>query len=505
LKHLYLAAIILIKFILQFVLVHPDYDLQRDEYLHLDQGLHLAWGYLSVPPMTSWISFFIQLVGPSELWVRFVPALFGAMTLVLTWKMIEKLNGGLFACVLGTTAMLISPLLRINILYQPNSLDVFFWTLAFYVLLRWIQTNEPRWIYMMALTFALGIYSKYNILFLMAGILPALLITTQRKIFANKHLYIAMGLGVVLVFPNLLWQLKNHLPMLHHFRELAETQLVNMSRMDFMKDQFIYFINSFFIIIAAFTGFCFYPPFKPYRVIALTYLFTISLFLFFKAKSYYPFGLYPVLMAFGAVYIIQLTQSGWKKILRPVSLSLVVVLAIPLFMIGFPNKRPEQIKQHPELYQFFGLLRWEDGKDHAIPQDFSDMLGWSELAEKVDAVYDTIQNQEQTLVLCDNYGEAGAINYYSRHKNINAVSFNADYINWFPLDKPILNVIAIKDSDSAEEEINGTAPLFHSAYRAGAIENPDAREFGTTILVFEGAKENINALVSKEIAEEKSR
>lgn len=502
-KHLVLAAIIAVKFILQYILVDPSYDLQRDEYLHLDQGQHLAWGYISVPPMTSWISFLIQLVGPGEFWVRFVPALFGAMTLVLTWKMIEKMNGGLLACVLGTCAMLISPLLRINILYQPNSFDVFFWTLAFYVLLRWIQTNESRWIYMAAFTFALGIYSKYNILFLMAGLFPALWMTPQRKIFTDKHLYIAMALGCVLISPNLIWQYQNHLPMLHHFRELADTQLVNMSRMGLIKDQLIYFINSFFILIAAFAGFLFYPPFKPYRVIGLTYVFTMSLFLFFKAKSYYPFGLYPVLMAFGAAYIAQLTQLGWRKYLQPVCLSLVGLLAIPLFMIGFPNKRPDRIKQQSELYRFFGLLRWEDGKDHAIPQDFSDMLGWRELAEKVDAVYDTIQNQEQTLVLCDNYGEAGAINYYSKHKNICAVSFNADYINWFPLDKPILNVIAVKQGDKAAGEINDTAPFFHSASRSGAIENPDAREFGTTILVFQEAKEDINVLVLKEIKEEK--
>ena len=29
-----------------------------------------------------------------------------------------------------------------------------------------------------------------------------------------------------------------------------------------------------------------------------------------------------------------------------------------------------------------GLLKWEDQKDHELPMDFADMLGWKELTEK---------------------------------------------------------------------------------------------------------------------------
>ena len=51
-----LLGFIVVKFLLQYFLIHPVYDLHRDEYLHLDQASHLAWGYASVPPVTSWIS-----------------------------------------------------------------------------------------------------------------------------------------------------------------------------------------------------------------------------------------------------------------------------------------------------------------------------------------------------------------------------------------------------------------------------------------------------------------
>jgi hypothetical protein len=55
--------VLVIKVGLQYLLIDPSYDLQRDEYLHLDQGKHLAWGYISVPPVTSWISWLINLFG----------------------------------------------------------------------------------------------------------------------------------------------------------------------------------------------------------------------------------------------------------------------------------------------------------------------------------------------------------------------------------------------------------------------------------------------------------
>ena len=87
-------------------LINPVYDLHRDEYLHLDQAHHLAWGYESVPPLTSWFSWLIYHLGNSVFWIKFFPALFGGLTVVLVWKIVEELNGKLFASILGSTAVI---------------------------------------------------------------------------------------------------------------------------------------------------------------------------------------------------------------------------------------------------------------------------------------------------------------------------------------------------------------------------------------------------------------
>ena len=232
--------------------------------------------------------------------------------------------------------------------------------------------------------------------------------------------------------------------------------------------------------------------------------FTLAVFMYFKAKDYYAIGVYPIYIAFGSVYLEEVLKSGWKKYRRPVFVVIPLLLFIPILNVAFPNKTPDYIRQHAEIYKKFGLLRWEDGKDHLLPQDFADMLGWKELAFKVDSVYAGLPDKSNTLVLCDNYGQAGAINYYTTQK-IRAVSFNADYINWFDLSKKYKNLIRVKEQgDGVDKELQLTSPFFQNAVLADSVNNKYAREFRTTIFSFTGAKIDIRDRIQKEIDEKKN-
>lgn len=497
-----LFGFVLLKFLLQYWLVSPVYELHRDEYLHLDQANHLAWGYLSVPPLTAWLSYLIALLGNGEFWVRFFPALFGALTIVVVWKAIEELRGNLFALVLGATCVLFSVLLRLNILYQPNSLDVLCWATCYFVLIKYLNTENRKWLFVAAAVLAIGFLNKYSIVFLLIGLLPALLVTRQRVLFTKREFYLAMGLGLLLVVPNLLWQYQNGFPVFRHLNELADTQLVHVDRFGFMRSQLLFFGGSLFVIVAALYAFWFYEPFHKYRPFFWALVFTLLFFVVVKAKDYYAIGLYPIYIAFGAVFLADLFKDGWKRYLKPIAIAVPILFFIPVYNWVFPNKSPEYIVRNEERYKELGMLRWEDGKDHALPQDFADMLGWKELAHKVDQVYATMPNPGRTLVLCDNYGQAGAINFYTT-KGIRAVSFNADYINWFDLDRPYTNLIRVKSYREREDELRETSPYFDSAVIADSVTNPYARERGTTIFAFVGARIDVNSRLKEEIAEQK--
>ncbi len=156
---------------------------------------------------------------------------------------------------------------------------------------------------------------------------------------------------------------------------------------------------------------------------------------------------------------------------------------IPIFPLMLPVLSPAEIIQKEEVFQKIGLLRWEDGKDHQIPQDFADMQGWKELAIMVDETFKTIEDKENTLIHCDNYGEAGAINFYSKQKYTQAVSMNADYINWYPLDEmEIKNVILVKSIYDEDKNREREKSFFDSVKLVGEISNQFAREKGTTCI-----------------------
>lgn len=501
-----LLGFILFKFLLQYFLINPEYDLQRDEYLHLDQANHLAWGYLSVPPFTSWISWLIRCLGNTVFWVKFFPALFGALTIVVVWKTIELLNGNLYALILGATCILFSALLRINILYQPNSFDILSWTALYYALIRYLSTEKQKWLFIAAIIFAIGFLNKYNIAFLLIGLFPAILLTAQRSIFTRKPVYLASVLAAILVSPNLFWQYKNDFPVLHHMKVLAETQLVHVDRMDFLRGQLFFFIGSGVVIIAALYSLLVYPPFKRYRFFFWSLLFTLTVFTYLKAKDYYAIGIYPIYISFGSTFLGSALSTGKRRVLQPVLLLIPVLLFIPMYRLVFPNKAPQEFVEQEKKYKARGLLRWEDGQDHALPQDFADMLGWKQLAEKVDSVYSRLQCPDQTLIICDNYGQTGAINYYKTNRKLIASSLDADYINWIDLDEKIKDVMLVKEAAEDKDPLRKKEkPFFDTVYLAASRVNVFARENRISIYLLKGAKIDVNGYIKKEIAERKKR
>ncbi|EOR95304.1 hypothetical protein ADIARSV_1535 [Arcticibacter svalbardensis MN12-7] len=134
-------------------------------------------------------------------------------------------------------------------------------------------------------------------------------------------------------------------------KELAQTQLVNVDRLAFLKSQVLFFAGAFVVIISGVIALLFYKPFKPYRSFFWSIIFTILFFMYFKAKDYYAIGLYPIYIAFGSVYLADQLKFGWKRYLQPVLIALPVLSFIPMYKVAFPNKGPEYIAQHGKKYQ----------------------------------------------------------------------------------------------------------------------------------------------------------
>ncbi len=487
---LYLFA--LIKLILPFLLQNGLFELQRDEYLYLAEGRHLAWGYMEVPPLLSVFAWFTHLFGDGIFWVKFWPALFSALTYIVTGKIILSLGGKSFALTLAFFSFVFG-YMRISYLFQPNAPEIFFCASIAYGVVRYIQTGKNSWLYITGICCGLGLENKYSIAFFIFSLLAGLALTRQRKIFLNRHLYYAAAIALFIFFPNIIWQFANHFPLAHHMKLLQQNQLQYISPVSFLIDQLLIFFPCFVWII----GLLFVSAKakgKDYRFYGLTYAFMIILLLVFHGKNYYSQGLYPALFAFGSYYIEAMAVRRFK-IYRYALLAIVTGFGIWITPIALPIFSPEKLAAFYKKNNTakFGVLRWEDLKDHALPMDFADMLGWGEMTQKVSAAYNSLDSNEkkQTILFCDNYGQAGAVNYYGRKYNLpGAYSADASYLYWLPDTMHIVNMILV--TDDPDEMHHAFIKNFSSAAVSDSITNPYARERGSLIIILKGANEEFN-------------
>jgi dolichyl-phosphate-mannose--protein O-mannosyl transferase len=205
--YLLLLILVVIKFALPFLLTHPAYQLHRDEYLYLDEANHLAWGFLEVPPAQAVQAWLTQKLGNNWFWVRFWPALFGALTMLVIGLLVQRLRGGVFALALAGVGFLASAYLRVHALFQPNALEFLYWSVYFYWLICYLQQPHAKYLYLLGLFTGLGLLNKYSVSFFLAGAWPVLLLSAQRTIFARRSFYGAAALALLIVLPNLICQI----------------------------------------------------------------------------------------------------------------------------------------------------------------------------------------------------------------------------------------------------------------------------------------------------------
>jgi 4-amino-4-deoxy-L-arabinose transferase-like glycosyltransferase len=493
----------LLKIIIPYLLQNPVYEPHRDEMLYLAEGHHLAWGFMEVPPMLSIFSWLTHLFGDGMFWIKLWPSLFGAATFIVAGKIIQSFGGKSFALILLFFPFIFGGYLRMFFLFQPNAPEIFFWTMIAFSIIRFTQTNENKFLYLFGISVALGMLSKYSVAFYTTSILLGLLFTKHRTIFINKHFWFASLIGFIIFLPNLIWQYENQFPIIFHMKELQETQLQYISPVSFLSDQLLLNFPCFFIWL---TG-LFYTLFsKQYRYIGLAYVFVIILLLIGRGKSYYAAGVYPVLFAFGATRLEKFT-SVKRRFLRFAFVIISIVIGLLTIPVALPVLPPQQLA---DLYvkmntKNTGALKWEDLQDHPLPQDFSDMLGWEEIAQKTAKAYAMLSDSEKqnAIIFCDNYGMAGAVNYYAPKYHLpEAYSDNASFLYWLPENISLKNLVLVTD-DHHEKE-HDFAKDFQSITIVDSVTSEFARERGDYIYLFKGADDNFQKYMKEKIAKDKA-
>ncbi|UAY54634.1 glycosyltransferase family 39 protein [Arachidicoccus terrestris] len=504
----FIYFLVILKILIPYLLQSHYYEPHRDELLYLAEGHHLAWGFMEVPPVLSIFAFLTNLFGGSIFWIKLWPSLFGAATFLVAGKIVQSLGGGKFAIFLLFLPFIFGVYLRLFFLFQPNTPEVFFVTLMFYSLIRFSQVKKNKWLYVFGISVGLGMMSKYSVGVFTLSAVIGLLLTPHRSIFLNRHFWIASLISLLIVFPNIIWQFTHGLPIVHHMELLNKYQLQYVKPSGFLMDQLLMNLPCLYIWIVGLAYVLFSREGKKYRFAGFAFLFVLIILLILHGKNYYTLGAFPMLFAFGAYAIEQLTLKRYRMS-RYIMVAFSVIIGVILIPIMLPVWKPSKLATYYQRVDAgkAGVLRWEDLQNHPLPQDFADMLGWKEMAGKVSRAYNLLDTEEKssTILFCDNYGQAGAVDYYRKQFHLpEPLSDNASFLNWIPdsLAFNLENVVLVTD-DKGEMDHPFVLEC-KQAILVDSITNPYAKERGSLIILFKGINDNFKKMVKGKIEKDKS-
>ncbi|MEQ1746762.1 MAG: glycosyltransferase family 39 protein [Saprospiraceae bacterium] len=483
-----LAAFLLAKFFFHLYL-NGQWSFHRDELLYLALGRHLAWGYASVPAgIGFWAWFADAVLGGSVEAVRLIATLVGTATVLLTGLMAKEMlpnqpGAGKFAMlIVGLAGLTCGAYLRPCMLFMPVVFDVFYWALLCWLFLKYINTQKSGWLLGFGAAAGLGLLNKYSVLIFLFAMLPGLLQARNRRIFFDRKFYLGVALALLILAPNIAWQAEHRFPVFRHIGQLAESQFAHVTIGSFLGDQARFFLAALPVWLCGLWFLLFAKTAAPWRVFGWMYLAMLAVLLLFSAKSYYSLGAYPVLIAGGAAFLERATAEKyrWLRVATPAFMLAMGALTLPAALPLFPPQQEAHfVKKLTELPGLDGILRWEDGRNYALPQDFADMIGWQEIGENAGKAWQALPNKSKSAIYADSYGQAGAVGVFGKKLGVpDVLSFSDNYRYWLPDSLPADFQTLLYINGELGDDMPG---FFRKIEKVWELDMPLSRQHGDRI------------------------
>ena len=412
-----------------------NYGIFRDEYYYIETSKHLALGFVDLQPLSAIILAVSRfLFGDSIFGIRIFSYLAGSAIVFVTGLIAREFGGSKFAQISSAFLVIFSGVvLGASSYFSMNSFDILLSTLMFYYLIKLINTNNPKLWIVIGILFGVGLENKLTFLFLGFGLAVGLLLTKHRKQLKVKELWIGVTLAIIIFLPNIIWQIANHYPTLEFMHNAALYKNKSMGLVQFFSKSLFELNPGYTLFIFTALYFLFFNiEGKKYNLMGWLYVSVFFVFAFNNGKPYYMGVLYPMLLAAGVVgadKLIDMYLRKWVKVVLAILVIpfcfIVVPFAIPLLNVNAFIKLTEKMGMKPENAE-----RSELG---LLPQFYSDRFGWEGMVKQVADAYNQLTEEEKkhTLIFGQNYGEAGAVNYYREKYNLpQAISAHNNYWIW---------------------------------------------------------------------------
>jgi len=481
------------------------YDYFRDEFDYMACGNHLAWGYVDQPPLIPFLIHACRAVlGSSLRSIRFIPALASSLLVVQTAVLAREFGGRRFALLLSAITILIAPQYLSNgSLLGTNCLEPNLWMGCAYFAIVAIKRNDPRYWLWFGVVAGIGLEEKYSIALFGFGMIIGLLLTAQRRVFANFWIWLG-GLAAFLIFlPNLLWNIHYHWPfvqLIHNIRAEGRDVILPFPQY-FLQQTFLIDPLTAPIWITGLVALFVSARLKPFRALGWCYLVCFTVFFVLHGKNYYLAPIYPMLLAAGALVIesaingrkIEGTESssigarrnrlGW---LKPAIVVILLVSGAHLAPVTVPILSPDKFIAYMK-YLPMKLPVMEHSHERAVlPQWYADQFGWEEIVAETAKAYFQLPPTDRPGcgIFAQDYGQAGAIDFYGpRYGLPPALSGHQTYWLWGPRGYSGDCLIVLDDSRQRLEQL-----FEHVQYVGTSADNPYALEKQIPVFICRGAK-----------------
>jgi len=200
------------------VLVLSPLDLYPDEAQYWWWAQTPDFGYYSKPPMIAWvIRLSTDLFGNAEWALRLPSPLFHGATALLVFGIAGRAVSARLSLLSALSYLTLPGVSWSSGLISTDVPLLFFWALALYAFLRVCEDKQWRWAVLCGVALGLGLESKYAMLyFLLGALLAGVLASCARPVVFGWRGLAILGLGTLLLAPNIAWNAMHGFPTFAH-------------------------------------------------------------------------------------------------------------------------------------------------------------------------------------------------------------------------------------------------------------------------------------------------
>ena len=221
--------------VLRIVALHFNAtDLFFDEAQYWTWSLEPAFGYYSKPPLVAWIiGLFGAVCGDSPFCIRLPAPILHTATAAFVYLIGRRLHGervGVWAALTFATLPGVSLSSGIMSTDVPLLLG---WAAALWAFIAMLEDDGWGPAIVLGLALGFGFNAKYAMVFFIISMAVYLAVTPDaRRLLSDRRLWAALGLGALLLAPNMAWNLSNSFATFAHTADNAKWggALVNVSK-----------------------------------------------------------------------------------------------------------------------------------------------------------------------------------------------------------------------------------------------------------------------------------